>query len=126
MWHLAIYALVYGVMPAVMVSPLVCAADKYGIGIRIQSLHWTVDSSQKCHLFSPPLSTLPKFWLTIEVAAPESVHVGGGSSKRSILIIYVYIRLRQDLVNTICIVWCSISLLCLLGVCTQQLAIMLL
>ena len=79
------YVLVYGVMPAVIVgwiSPWVFAATKYGIGIRIQSLHWTVDSSQKCHLFSPPLSTLPKLWLTMEVAAPESVHVGGGSSKK--------------------------------------------
>jgi len=39
------YAPAYGVVSTVMVgwvSPLVCAADKYEIGIRIQSLHWPV------------------------------------------------------------------------------------
>jgi len=42
------YVLVYGVILAAMVgwvSPLVCTADKYRIGICIQSLHWMVDSS---------------------------------------------------------------------------------
>ena len=39
------YAPAYGVVFTVMVgwvSPLVCAADKYEIGIRIQRLHWLV------------------------------------------------------------------------------------
>ena len=70
-------------MPAVMVgwvSPLVCAADKYGIGIHIQSLLWVVDN---------PLSTFNQTWLTMEVTAPENVYVGGGSSERSILMIDV-------------------------------------
>ena len=51
------------VMPVVMarwVSPLVCTADKYGIGIHIQSLHWVVDYSWKRPLLSPPLSTFTK------------------------------------------------------------------
>jgi len=73
-----------------MVSPLVCAADKYGIGIHIQSLLWVVDN---------PLST----WLTMEVTAPENVYVGGGSSEKK----YTdekYVRLRLKV--NVSKIWC--------------------
>ena len=101
------YVLVYGVMPAVIVgwiSPWVFAATKYGIGIRIQSLHWVVDNSLKHPLISPPDLPPPTQRLANNGGGSSCIDVGGGSSKRSILMIkYVRLRLKVNVSK----IWCG-------------------